>query len=164
MQSRKLTVRRTFQAPPEEVFRAFVSLEAIKEWWAPKGHVTLEVQVDVRVGGQFRLVTRSETGSRVVYEHGSFMEISPPNKLVFTHVFERRSTGVPFAEVGLADYQTLVTVEFHARAGATEVVLVQEAIPTAAAEDVVRVGWQGTLDKLAEYLGGIGGTGTRRVG
>ena len=50
-----------------------------------------------------------------------------------------------------------VTVEFHARAETTEVVLVQEAIPTEAAENVVRIGWQSILDRLAEYLG-RGGT------
>lgn len=164
MQARKLTVRRIFQAPPEEVFQAFVSAEAIKEWWAPEGYVTVEVQAEVRVGGQFRLVTRSETGSQVVYEHGTFREISPPNRLVFTLAFESRSVGVPFAQVGLADHQTLVTVELHARAGTTEMILVQEAIPTAAAEDVIRIGWQSILDKLAEYLGRIGEPGTRRGG
>ena len=107
MQSRKLTVRRTFHAPPAEVFQAFVSAEAIKEWWAPDGYVTVEVQLEARVGGQFRHVMRSETGSQVVYEHGRFKEVSPPHRLVFTLVFERRSTGPPFARVGLADHETL---------------------------------------------------------
>ncbi len=157
MQSRKLTLRRTFHAPPETVFQAFVSAEALKEWWSPTGYVAVEAHVEVRVGGQYSLVMRAQTGAETVYVHGSYQEISPPDKLVFTHTFERRGGGALFAPVGLADHQTLVTVEFRSYGDGTELVLVQEKIPTSAAEEMLELGWQGILDKLAGYLGRIGG-------
>jgi len=161
VRARKLTLRRTFPVPPEAVFQAFVSAEALKEWWSPKGYVTVEAHADVRVGGRYSLVMRAQTGSTTVYVQGFFHEITPPHKLVFTHVFERRGDGELFAQVGLADHQTLVTVEFKARAGGTELVLVQEKIPTRGAEELVQVGWQGILDKLARYLGSVDGGETR---
>lgn len=161
MPARKLTLRWIFQAPPGTVFQAFVSAEALKEWWSPKGYVTVEAHADVRVGGPYSLVMRAQTGSATVYVHGIFREITPPHKLVFTHMFERRGGGELFAQVGLADHQTLVTVEFNARGGGTELVLVQEKIPTPGAEELVRVGWQGILDKLAWYLGRVDGGATQ---
>jgi uncharacterized protein YndB with AHSA1/START domain len=161
VQARKLALRRTFQAPPEKVFQAFVSAEALKEWWSPKGYVAVEVHVDARVGGQYRLAMRSQTGSETVYVRGVYREISPPNKLVFTHIFERRGSVAPFEQVGLADHQTLVTVEFKGHGDTTELILVQEKIPTRAAEELVEVGWRGIFDKLAGYLGRITGSDAR---
>lgn len=153
MQARRLTLRRTFPAPPEEVFQAFVSAEALKAWWSPEGYVAVGAQVDARVGGHYSLVMRSETGSDTVYVRGVYREISPPSKLVFTHMFERRGDSAPFSRVGLAGHETLVTVEFKVFEGGTELTLVQERIPTQAAEELVQVGWQGILDKLKRYVG-----------
>ncbi len=161
MRTRKLVLRRTFPAPPEEVFQAFVSAEALKEWWSPKGYVAVEAHADVRVGGRYSLVMRSKSGSETVYVRGFYQDISPPKKIVFTHVFEKRSGGAMFARARLADHQTLVTVEFKAHEGATELILVQEKIPTPAAEDLVQIGWQGILDKLAGYVGRAVGCDTK---
>lgn len=161
MRTRKLTLRRIFHASPEEVFQAFVSAEALKEWWSCEGYVTVEAHADVRVGGRYSLVMRSQTGSETVYVHGLYRDISPPTKIVFTHVFESRSSGA--IPLGLADHQTLVTVEFKALGGATELTLVQEDIPTLAAEDLVQIGWQRILDKLAWYLDRVGRSGTENT-
>ena len=152
MQSRKITLRRTFQAPAAAVFQAFLSTEALREWWSPTGYVAVEVHADARVGGQYRLVMRSQTGSDTVYVHGGYREITPPTKLVFTHTLAQQGDSAQFAAVGLAGHQTLVTVVFHAHGDATEVVLVQEQIPTAAAEQTLQYGWQAILDKLAGHL------------
>jgi len=150
---RKLVIRRIFQAPVEQVFRAFVSPEALKAWWSPRGYDAIDAHADVRVGGRYQLVMRSQTSASTVYVHGFYQEISPPTRLVFTHMFERRDGGAMFVEAGLADHQTLVTVEFHARGRATELVLIQEKLPTAAAGEALQIGWQGILDRLGEYLG-----------
>lgn len=163
MRTRKLTLRRILHASPEEVFHAFVSAEALKEWWSPKDYVTVEAHADVRVGGRYSVVMRSSTGSETVYVHGFYRDINPPTKIVFTHVFESRSSGAMFATVGLADHQTLVTVEFKALGGATELTLVQEDIPTLAAGDIVQIGWQGILDKLAWYLDRVGRSETENT-
>ena len=148
----RLTFRQTFHAPPEVVFEAFVSAEALKEWWSPAGYAAVEVQVDARVGGQYSVVMRSHAGSDTVYVRGVYREISRPRRLVFTHMFEHRGSSAPFAQVGLAGHETLVTVEFVARGESTELTLVQEQVPTPEAEELLRVGWQGILANQARYL------------
>lgn len=152
MHAGRLTFRQTFHAPPEAVFAAFVSAEALKEWWSPEGYAAVEVQVDARVGGRYSVVMRSHAGSDTVYVRGVYREISRARRLVFTHRFEHRGSSVPFARLGLAGHETLVTVEFIARGEMTEMVLVQEQIPTPEAEQMLQVGWQGILANLARHL------------
>lgn len=152
MPPRTLTLRQTFHASPAAVFQAFVSAEALKEWWSPEGYAAVEVQVDVCVGGRYSVVMRSQAGSDTVYVHGVYREISAPRRLVFTHMFEHRGSSAPFVRVGLAGHETLVTVEFVARGETTELILVQEQIPTPDAEPMLRVGWQGILANLARHL------------
>lgn len=155
MPAGRLTIRQTFHAPPEAVFEAFVSAEALKEWWSPEGYVAVEVQVNARVGGRYSVTMRSYGGSETVYVRGVYREISRPRRLVFTHMFEHRGSGAPFARVGLAGHETVITVEFVARGETTELILVQEQIPTPEAEQMLQVGWQGILAHLARYLGRI---------
>lgn len=152
MHAGRLTLRQTFDAPPEAVFEAFVSAEALREWWSPEGYAAVEVQVDARVGGRYSVVMRSHAGSDTVYVRGVFREISRPHRLVFTHMFEYRGSSAPFASVGLAGHETLVTVEFIARGARTELVLMQEQIPSPGAEHMLQVGWQGILANLARYV------------
>jgi uncharacterized protein YndB with AHSA1/START domain len=156
MQIGRLILRRTFQASATELFQAFVSAEALKEWWSPEGFVVVAAQVDARVGGQYSLVMRSQTDSHVVYVRGLYREITPPTKLVFTHVFAAGSTYPPFAAAGLVGHETVVTVELYPARDGTELVLVQEQLPTPAADEQVRIGWEGIFEKLAGYVGKAG--------
>jgi uncharacterized protein YndB with AHSA1/START domain len=145
----KLTFRRTFPGPPDKVFQAFLSGEALKAWWSPEGYTAIEAQADARPGGQYRLVMRSQTGTETVYVRGVYREVDPPHRLVFTHTFESRGSSAAFAVAGLVGHETLVTVELTAQGDMTELMLTQEQIPTSGAEDMLRVGWEGILDKLA---------------
>jgi uncharacterized protein YndB with AHSA1/START domain len=78
----------------------------------------------------------------VFYLSGTFREIRPPERLVYTWVWE----GNP--ERG----ETLVTVEFRTRGKATEVRLTHELFPTAKVRDDHEKGWGSCLDKLAKAL------------
>jgi uncharacterized protein YndB with AHSA1/START domain len=157
VEARKLTFRRTFSAPPEKVFRAFVTGDALKEWWSPDGYVAIEASVDARPGGAYRIVMRSQAGGETVSVRGIYREVSPPHRLVFTHSFEGRGDSAPFGRAGLVGHETLVTVQLTARGDKTVMVLVQERIPSADAETMLRSGWSGILDKLGRHVAQRGG-------
>jgi uncharacterized protein YndB with AHSA1/START domain len=55
---RELIIRRTFDAPARLVYQAWTRPEHFKRWWAPKsmGMSLLSVEMDVRVGGSYRVV------------------------------------------------------------------------------------------------------------
>ena len=136
-----LSLRRTFQASRERVFRAWTTPEEIKRWKGPGDRTTPLVEVDLRVGGAYRVHMRSPDGSEMRLV-GVYREVDPPKKLVYTWSWETNP------EMG----ETLVTVEFLERGRATEVVLKHELFPADEARDQHEQGWHGSLDKLEKIL------------
>ena len=54
-----LVFERTFDAPREQVWKAFTDPELIPRWWGPHGTTTTVAEMDVRVGGTWRYVSRA---------------------------------------------------------------------------------------------------------
>ena len=75
---------------------------------------------------------------------GTYREVDPPNRLVYTWQWET----TPGAT------ETLVTVEFHDRAGRTEIVLIHERLPDAEARARHEQGWNGCFEKLGVLVEG----------
>jgi hypothetical protein len=76
--------------------------------------------------------------------------------LVFTHIFEQFSSDEELVAAGLIDHQTLVTVELREHGAVTEVLLVQEKVPSEEAEGVLRYGWGSILDRLGAHVAQTG--------
>ncbi len=70
----QLTVRRVIKAPRERVFRGGTDPEHIKVWWLPPGWENPVIEVDLRVGCEFRLGMR-QPGKEMFYAVGRFTEI-----------------------------------------------------------------------------------------
>jgi uncharacterized protein YndB with AHSA1/START domain len=83
---------REFDAPRHLVYKAYTTPELVKRWWAGRrGNVTL-VEIDLRVGGQWRYVMTANEGFEVAF-HGEYHEIVANEKLVNTEVFEGAPEG-----------------------------------------------------------------------
>jgi uncharacterized protein YndB with AHSA1/START domain len=136
-----LSLRRTFQASRERVFRAWTTPEEIARWKGPGDRTTPVVEVDLRVGGAYRVHMRSPDGGEMRLV-GVYREVDPPKKLVYTWSWETNP------EMG----ETLVTVEFIERGRATEVVLKHDLFPADEVRDQHAQGWHGSLDKLEKIL------------
>jgi len=140
-----LRAARTFRAPRERVFRAWVDPEALKRWFIEptEGRWAAEPQLDPRPGGQYRLA--GESGGKAWCVHGTYREVKPPERLVFTWEWEDHPNP---GDSG----QTLVTVEFHDRGAHTELVLLQEGFPHEASREDHRTGWAGCFDAMERLL------------
>ncbi|MCZ6532249.1 MAG: SRPBCC domain-containing protein [SAR324 cluster bacterium] len=136
-----LRITRTYPAPPERVYKAWTDLEELKKWFGPKGTTVPEAELDLRVGGRYRITIVESDGTHIV--GGEYQEISPPHRLVFTWKWEHEPEDSP---------ATLVTVEFVARDYGTELMLTHERFPSADVRDLHDQGWSGCLDGLAEAL------------
>lgn len=147
-----LEFTRVFGAPREEVFCAFVEPDAVRAWWGPKGWVTPEVAMDLRVGGRYRFGMRAEAGGELMFVNGRYLAVEPPARLVFTYVWEGDGEGERWREHALIGVETLVTLEFREREGGTEVRLRHERFPTAEGRDQHRAGWSSNWDSLEDYL------------
>jgi uncharacterized protein YndB with AHSA1/START domain len=135
-----LTVRRTYPAARERVFRAWTDPAALRLWSCPAGFTVAEARVDLRVGGAYRLAMQPAEGEPSI-AYGTYREVSPPERLVYTWKWEGGEMG-----------ETVVTVEFRDLGGETEVVLVHELFPSAEVRDHHNEGWVALLEHLAQAL------------
>ena len=141
----QILITREFDAPKHLVYRAWTTPELVKRWWhANRGEVTL-AEIDLRVGGMWRYVSRSEDGFEVAF-HGEYREIVPNERLVSTEVYE----GIPDADEHAA-LDTLTLTESDGRTTLT--VLVEH--PTREGRDAhinsgMEAGMQDAMDLLEE--------------
>jgi len=141
----QILITREFDAPKHLVYRAWTTPELVKRWWhANRGEVTL-AEIDLRVGGMWRYVSRSEDGFEVGF-HGEYREIVPNERLVTTEVYE----GIPDADAHAA-LDTLTLTESDGRTTLT--VLVEH--PTKQGRDAhinsgMEAGMQDAMDLLEE--------------
>ncbi len=138
-----LTLRRTFTAPRERVFRAWTDPAELKQWFAPGELTTPTAVVDLRVGGRYR-IAMAEPGGEPFYLNGVYKEVRAPERLVYTFRWEDPGE--------LDPGETLVTVEFHERGGKTEVVITHEQLANAEDRRKHEEGWTGCLEKLTAVL------------
>ncbi len=99
-----IKVRRFFKAPPELVYRACTEGEYLRRWFGPGRLEVTECEVDLRVGGMWRIVQRAPDGMEFAF-HGEFLELEPPHRRVGTFIFE----GAPEHEA----VETMVLEEFE---------------------------------------------------
>ena len=138
-----LQLNRIIPASRERVFAAWTTPEAIKVWFGPDSCRVFDVQVDLRVDGEycFSLSTKDLGEIKV---SGRYLEVTPPTKLIYTWRWE----GNPELTVGTS----LVTVEFTSAGTFTEIRLTHEQLPSIESRDDHGRGWSGTFDKLEKYL------------
>jgi uncharacterized protein YndB with AHSA1/START domain len=137
-----LEIKRTFAAPRERVYRAWTDAREFALWFHPTtDYITVITRMDLRVGGKYSLEMRQKEGS-VSRLSGTYEEVRPPEKLVFTWRWEKDD---PSAE-------TLVTVLFTDLGGSTEVSLTQQKFLSAEDRDNHNQGWLGGLALLESYL------------
>ena len=136
-----LQVARTFEVSREQVFAAWTDPESVRRWFGPREFSNASADLDVRVGGAYRIAMRSPDGE-TFYVVGTYREVSPPERLVFSWGWE----GSPDTP------ESTVTVEFFERGGGTEVVLTHVGLADATSRDNHQEGWEGTLERLAAEL------------
>jgi len=148
---REVVVTRTINAPARIVFEAFTKPDLFKRWWVPKsfGLSLLSCELDVRVGGTYRLVF-SHTGSEPMAFFGRYIEVTPHSRLVWTN------------EEG-GDGGAVTTVTFEEHAGRTLLAL-HDLYPSKEALDAGIGSTDGmgeTFDQLDELVVTLGANSGR---
>ena len=134
-----LVVRRRINATAERLFAAWTRPELLVRWWGPQGVECPAAEIDLRVGGSYRIANRFPDGT-LVWIAGVFEAIEPPHRLTYTWSLESQEGSVE-----------RVTVCFEAHGASTEVVVTHERIQSEAARTSHERGWAGCLDNLVSY-------------
>jgi uncharacterized protein YndB with AHSA1/START domain len=139
-----LVVRRRINATRETLFAAWTRPELMVRWWGPQGVVCPAAEIDLRVGGSYRIANQFPDGT-LVWIAGIFEAIEPLHRLTYTWNLESQNGPVE-----------RVTVCFEAHGASTEVVLTHERIPDGSTRAGHERGWIGCLDSLARYAERVG--------
>jgi uncharacterized protein YndB with AHSA1/START domain len=149
-----LQVSRTFDAPRERVFEAWVDPRLLCQWLSGYG-TSPGAEVDAQVGGEFRIAMTNRAGQLlgklpghpgVAHMIGRYLEITRPERLVFTMGWE------DFPFVHMNREASVVTVEFNETGDQTEVVLTHERQPNRRVRAFHSMGWKKSLRKLRRLL------------
>ena len=137
-----LALNRHYPVAPEKVWRAWTDAQALKQWWGPgPGEPVSLAELDVRIGGRFRIVFGGPDGK--AHEcAGVYREVVPNRKLVFTWTWPRTTP----------ERESLVTIVFKSVDGGTEVDFRHEQLFDEKVRDDHRRGWTGLLDNLERFL------------
>jgi uncharacterized protein YndB with AHSA1/START domain len=151
-----VVLERTFDAPPELVWRMWTDPEHFRAWYGPDGVEVPVARMDVRVGGT-RLVgmTREMNGETMrMWFTGEYKEVVDNERLVYTEsMSDEHGTVLSPAAMGMPEDHpttTEVTVELEDVGGRTRLVVTHAGIPEGSPG---AVGWTMALDKLASRIG-----------
>ncbi|MEZ5649412.1 MAG: SRPBCC family protein [Burkholderiaceae bacterium] len=138
------TVRlhRVLRAPPERVYKAFVDAGALQRWLPPFGFTGRIHEIDVRVGGGYKM---SFTNFGTGFTHSftvTFTELTPPTRIRHSDRFD--DPNLPG--------EMQVTVDLRAVSCGTELAIVQAGIPAVIPEEACYLGWQESLQMLARVV------------
>jgi uncharacterized protein YndB with AHSA1/START domain len=139
-----LALNRSYPVAPEKVWRAWTDPEALKRWWGPGGSDPVSLaQLDVRVGGRFRIVFGGAQGKDHEVQ-GVYKEVVPNRKLVFTWTWPNSTP----------ERESLVTIVFKKAAAGegTELEFLHAQLFDEIVRDNHKRGWSESFAKLDQFL------------
>ncbi|HET6681094.1 MAG TPA: SRPBCC family protein [Gemmatimonadaceae bacterium] len=135
-------LHRVLQAPPERVYRAFITPDAMARWLPPHGFTATVHEMDARVGGKHRMsFTNFGTGNSHSFG-GTYVELTPNERIRYTDRFD--DPNLPG--------EMQITVTLRAVEGGTEIAIEQAGIPDAIPVSMCYLGWQESLGMLAKLV------------
>ena len=87
-----LVFERTFNAPREQVWKAFTDPELVPRWWGPHGTTATVVEMDVRPGGKWRYVNSAPDRDDVTF-YGEYLDVAPIERYEWTFMFDVEGVG-----------------------------------------------------------------------
>ena len=142
MSTGNVKLHRVIAAPTEKVFKAFTDPDAYASWLPPYGFVAKVHEINVKVGGKYKMsFTNFTTGNDQSFG-GEFLEIKPNELIKYSDSFD--DPNLPG--------EMITTVNLKAVSCGTELTITQEGIPSAIPAEMCYLGWQDSLDKLRKLV------------
>jgi uncharacterized protein YndB with AHSA1/START domain len=153
VEKKDLIVTRFFDAPLEQVWKAWSDPEYVMQWWGPTGFTAPVARIDFREGGTSLVCMRSPE-RQDLYNTWTYRKIVPMERIEFVQRFsDKDGKTVELAEMGLPpDIPREVphVVTFEARGdGRTEMIVTEYGYTSDQIVDISRAGMEQCLDKMA---------------
>jgi uncharacterized protein YndB with AHSA1/START domain len=137
-----LRLERVVPASPSRVFTAFAEPHELAKWWGPKGFTSREIDLDLLVGGRYRIAMQPPEGE-LFHLTGELVEVDPPHRLSYTFRWEEPTPD---------DRETVVTLALREMNGSTEVTVEQGVFATEERLALHTQGWTEGLERLYELV------------
>jgi len=137
---RRLVIKRVILANPERIFDAWTQPQLLTQWWGPKNVTCPSAEIDLRVGGRYRIANQMSDGS-TVWITGIFEEIDRPKKLAYSWSTSLQRQACE-----------RVSIFLEPQEDATQITIVHENIPTQQLVISHNAGWDGCLNGLASFI------------
>lgn len=142
MSGNMVSLHRVIKASPEKVYRAFTEALALASWMPPYGFLGIVHDMDVRIGGTFKMSFQNFTTGKSDSFGGEYLEIIPNELLKYTDKFE--DSNLPGTIVN--------TIWFEKTSVGTSLKILQENIPAMIPAEMCYLGWQESLEKLIKLV------------
>ena len=142
MANNSVSLHRVLKAPPEKVYRAFTESLAIASWIPPYGFICTVHEMNVKVGGKYRMSFYNFSTGNAHTFGGKYLEIKPNEFLKYIDQFE---------DPNLAG-EMITSVWLKKVSVGTELKVLQENIPGVIPVEMCYLGWQECLEKLMKLV------------
>ncbi len=136
----QILITREFDAPKHLVWKAYTTPELVARWWAGERGTVTTAEIDLRVGGTWRYVAVADKGFEVAF-HGEYREISEPDRLVNTEIYEGAPEGVG-----------VITTTFTEEGGRTTMSQLCEYGDRKVRDAVIDSGMEGGMQEALDHL------------
>ena len=136
----EVCISRSYGVAPEKVWRAWTDPQALSQWFGPGNPLVTTAEVDLRVGGRYRIVFKGASGEMNEVT-GVYQEVVPHSRLVFTWAFKSTPERV-----------SRVSIELKPQAGGTELRFVHDRFHDEEARVGHENGWQRGFANLDAML------------
>ena len=142
MSNNSVSLHRVIKASPEKVYRAFTDALALASWIPPYGFLGTVHNMDVKIGGTFKMSFQNFTTGKSDSFGGEYLEVIPNVLLKYSDKFDDSNlTG------------TMVnTIWFEKTSVGTDLKILQENIPAMIPVEMCYLGWQESLEKLIKLV------------
>ena len=141
----EIVITRSFDAPRDQVFKAFTDPEAVAQWWGLRDSQTEVDVLEARPGGRWRFVARGGGDGGEDAFHGVYHDAVAPERIVYTFEYEGMPGHVLLETIVLEDQdgKTLMTDSSVFQSVADRDGILQSEMESGTAE---------SFDRLDEYL------------
>lgn len=142
MSNNTVSLHRVIKASPEKVYRAFTDALAIASWLPPYGFLCNVHEMNVRVGGTFKMSFLNFTTDNSHSFGGEYLDVKPNVLLKYSDKFD---------DPNLPGVMT-TSVSLNKTSVGTELKVLQEGIPSMIPAEMCYLGWQESLEKLTKLV------------
>ncbi|NLR59228.1 SRPBCC family protein [Chitinophaga polysaccharea] len=142
MSNNTVSLHRMLKASPEKVYRAFTDALAIASWLPPYGFLCTVHEMDVKVGGTFKMSFHNFSTGNGHSFGGNYLELKPNEFLKYSDKFD--DPNLPG--------EMITSVSLRKTIAGTEIKITQEGIPAVIPVEMCYLGWQESLEKLTKLV------------